>query len=105
MLGFGRFFSFLIIYTVDRTRTRDEPGARLPTHRATQTRNKHTQTSMPQVGFELIVWAGDGQRHCDWQARHYCNKPGCAQHTVLVLWHSESEEDKLIEKLLLPVLS
>jgi hypothetical protein len=48
-LDLGRFFSFLIVYTVGRTPwTRDRPVARpLPTHRTTQTQNKHTQTSMP----------------------------------------------------------
>jgi hypothetical protein len=31
----------------------DQPVARpLPTHGTTQTQNKHTQTSMPGVGFE-----------------------------------------------------
>jgi hypothetical protein len=42
-----RFFSFLILYTVDRTPwTGDQPVARpLPTHRTTQTQNKSTQTS------------------------------------------------------------
>jgi hypothetical protein len=31
----------------------DQPVARpLPTHGTAQTQNKHTQTSMPQVGFE-----------------------------------------------------
>jgi hypothetical protein len=34
----------------------DHPVARpLPTHRTTQTRNKGTQTSMPQVGFEPTI--------------------------------------------------
>jgi hypothetical protein len=46
-------FSFFIFYTVGRTPwTGDQPVARpLPTHRAAQTQNKSTQTSM-QVGFE-----------------------------------------------------
>jgi hypothetical protein len=44
LLGFGRHFSFLILYTVGRTPwTGDQPVARpLPTYRATQTQNKHT---------------------------------------------------------------
>jgi hypothetical protein len=34
----------------------DQPVARsLPTHRSTQTQNKHTQTSMPRVGFEPTI--------------------------------------------------
>jgi hypothetical protein len=34
----------------------DEPVARpLPTHRTTQTQNKHTDTSMSGVGFEHTV--------------------------------------------------
>jgi hypothetical protein len=54
LLDLGRFFSFLTIYTVGRTPwTGDQPVARpLPTHRTTQTQNKHTQTAMPSVGFE-----------------------------------------------------
>jgi hypothetical protein len=53
----GRFFSSLILYTVSRTSwTGDQPVARpLPTHRTTQTQNKRTQTSMPQVGFESTI--------------------------------------------------
>jgi hypothetical protein len=44
----GRFFSFLILYTVGRTPcTEDQPVASpLPTHRTTQAQNKPTQTSM-----------------------------------------------------------
>jgi hypothetical protein len=34
----------------------DQPVTRLlPTHRTTQTQNKCTQTSMPQVGFEPMI--------------------------------------------------
>jgi hypothetical protein len=53
----GRFFSFLIFYTVGRTPwTGDQPVARpLPAHRTTQTQNKRTQTFMPEVGFELMI--------------------------------------------------
>jgi hypothetical protein len=56
-MGFGRFFSFLIFYTVGRTPcTGDQPVARpLPRHRTTQTQNKRTQTSMPRVGFEPMI--------------------------------------------------
>jgi hypothetical protein len=36
--------------------TGDQPVARpLPTHRTTQTQNKHTETSMPWVGFEPTI--------------------------------------------------
>jgi hypothetical protein len=53
-LDLGRFFSFLILYTVVRTPwTGHQPvGRPLPTHRTTQTQNKGTQTSMPRVGFK-----------------------------------------------------
>jgi hypothetical protein len=51
------FFSFLIQYTVGRTPwTGVQPVARpQPTHRTTQTQNKHTQTSMPRVGFQPMT--------------------------------------------------
>jgi hypothetical protein len=54
LLDLGRFFNFLILYTVGRTPwTGDQPVTRpLATHRTTQTWNKSTQTSMPRVGFE-----------------------------------------------------
>jgi hypothetical protein len=57
LLDLGHFFSFLIFYTVGRTRwTGDQPIARpLPTYRTSQTQNKHTQTSMLQVGFEVMI--------------------------------------------------
>jgi hypothetical protein len=57
LLDLGRFFSFLILYTVGRTPwTSDQPVARpLPTHRTTKTQNKRTQTSMPWVGFEPTI--------------------------------------------------
>jgi hypothetical protein len=53
----GRFFSFLIFYTVCTTPwTGDQPVARpLPTHRTIQTHNKRIQTSMAQVGFEPTI--------------------------------------------------
>jgi hypothetical protein len=36
--------------------TGDQPGVRpLLTHRIAQIQNKRTQTSMPQVGFELTI--------------------------------------------------
>jgi hypothetical protein len=57
LLGLGHFFSFLIFNTVCRIPwTGDQPIARLlPVHRTTQTQNKRTQTSMPQVGFEPMI--------------------------------------------------
>jgi hypothetical protein len=50
----GRFFSFLIPYTIGRIPwTEDQSVARpRPTHRTTQTQNKRTQTSIPRVGFK-----------------------------------------------------
>jgi hypothetical protein len=56
-LDLGRFFSYLIIYTVNGTPwTGDQPVARpLPTYRTTQTQNKSTQTSIPWVGFEPTI--------------------------------------------------
>jgi hypothetical protein len=53
-MGLGRFFSFLILYTVGRTPwPGEQPFARpLPTHRTTQTQNKRTQTFMP---FEATI--------------------------------------------------
>jgi hypothetical protein len=46
-----------LFYTDGRTPwTGDQPVARpLPTHRTTQTQNKRTQTSMPQVGLEPTI--------------------------------------------------
>jgi hypothetical protein len=57
LLDLGCFFSFLIFYTVSRTPWMgDQPVARpMPAHRTAQTQNKHTQTSMPQVGFEPTI--------------------------------------------------
>jgi hypothetical protein len=53
----GRFFSFLILYTVSRTSwTGDQPvTGPLPTHRTTQTKNKGTQTSIPRVRLEPTI--------------------------------------------------
>jgi hypothetical protein len=52
VVGHSQFFSFLIIYTVDRNAwPGDQPAAKLlPTYRTTQTQKKRTQTSMPAVG-------------------------------------------------------
>jgi hypothetical protein len=48
LLDLSHFISFLILYTVGRTRwTEDKPiGRPLPTHRTTQTQNKCTQSSI-----------------------------------------------------------
>jgi hypothetical protein len=53
LLNLGRFFHFVIIYTVGRTSwSRDQWfGRPLPTHRTTQHRLKSTQTSMPRLGI------------------------------------------------------
>jgi hypothetical protein len=58
LLDLGRFSVFcLIFYTVSRTPwTGDQPVARpLPGRRTAQTQNKHTQTSMSQLGFEPTI--------------------------------------------------
>jgi hypothetical protein len=57
--GLGRFFSFLILYTVGRTPwTEDQPVARqLPKHRTTRTQTKRTQTPIPRMGFEPTMLA------------------------------------------------
>jgi hypothetical protein len=56
-LDLGRFFRFLILYTVGRTPwTGDHPAARLLlTHRTTQTQNELTQTTIPRVGLEPTI--------------------------------------------------
>jgi hypothetical protein len=46
LMGFGRFFSFVIFYTVGRL---------LPAHRTAQTQNKRTQISVSLIGFEPTV--------------------------------------------------
>jgi hypothetical protein len=53
-LDLGRFFSFIILYTVGSAPwTGDQPLVRpLPTHRTIQTQNECKQTSMPREGFE-----------------------------------------------------
>jgi hypothetical protein len=48
-LDLGRFFSFLILYTISRI-SLDRGSARRKA--ATYTQNKRTQTSIPWVGFE-----------------------------------------------------
>jgi hypothetical protein len=58
-MGLGRFFRFLILYTVGRTPlTGYQPVARpLHTDIPTQTQNNRTQTSMPIAGFEPTTTA------------------------------------------------
>jgi hypothetical protein len=52
-LDFGRFFSFLILYTVVGLLVRGiSPSQGRYLHMTTQTQNKRTQTSMPRMGFE-----------------------------------------------------
>jgi hypothetical protein len=57
LLSLGRYFSSLIFYRVSSTpRAGDQPVAMpLPTHRTTQTQNKHTETYVSEVGFELMI--------------------------------------------------
>jgi hypothetical protein len=56
-LDLGRFFSFLILYTVARIPWTGDQHATRPvfTHRTTQTQNKRTWRSMPPVGFETTT--------------------------------------------------
>jgi hypothetical protein len=65
LLGLGRFFSFLVFYTVHRTPWKgDQPVARpIPAHRTAQTQNKRTHTSMSQVGFEPIIPVFERGKH------------------------------------------
>jgi hypothetical protein len=57
LLDVGRVFSFLGLLTI---KTPWQPVERpLPRCRATQTQNKHTQTSTPWVGFEPTIPAFD----------------------------------------------
>jgi hypothetical protein len=57
LLDLGRFFRFLIFYTVGRTSwTGNQPVARpLPARRIAQTQNKGTQTSMHRVEIEPTI--------------------------------------------------
>jgi hypothetical protein len=62
LLGLGRFFSFLILFTLGllgRGGGTGEGGqsVEMPvsTDGTTQTQNKHTQTFMPAVGFESMT--------------------------------------------------
>jgi hypothetical protein len=64
LLGLGRFFSFLTLYTVGRIAwTGDNPVERpLPTCRTTQTQNKRKQTPMLLVGFEPTIPMFEGAK-------------------------------------------
>jgi hypothetical protein len=91
-VGPWSLFSFLILCTVGKTPwTEDQSVARpLPIRRTTRTQNKHTQTSMPRVGFEawmsVCVWVGEDCSclrlrpcgHCDWLFSFL--------HTVKIIW-------------------
>jgi hypothetical protein len=57
LLSLGRFFGFLILYTVGRTLwAGDQPVARpLSTHMTKQKLSKHMQTSVSPVGFEPMI--------------------------------------------------
>jgi hypothetical protein len=54
LLGCGRYFNFVILYTICRNPwTRDQPiSRRLPTHRRAQTQNKCTHTFMSRMDIE-----------------------------------------------------
>jgi hypothetical protein len=76
LLGLGRFFIFLTLYTVGRTHwTGDQPVARTQLkHRTTQTQNKRSQITMPWVGFDPTIPAFElassclrSRSHCDQQ--------------------------------------
>jgi hypothetical protein len=58
LLNLGRFFSFLIPYTVGRTSwTGDQPVERpLPTHRTTQTQNKRTDIHALSGPLSSAIW-------------------------------------------------
>jgi hypothetical protein len=80
LLDLGHFFTFLILYTFRRTPwTGDQPVARpLPTCRTTQTQNKRTRTSIPQVGVEPTITAFERAKtvHVLECAAH-CSRAGC----------------------------
>jgi hypothetical protein len=56
-LDLGRFFSFLILFTVGMTPWAGDQSVGSPphAHRTTQTHNKRSKAFMPQVGFEPTV--------------------------------------------------
>jgi hypothetical protein len=89
LLDLGRFFSFLILYTVGRTSwTGDQPVARpLPTHRTTQTQNKRTETSMPWMGFEPTIPAFERAKtvHAWDRVAGHCDRQGLKLVTD-ILW-------------------
>jgi hypothetical protein len=105
LLGPGLFFRFVIRYTVDRTPcTGDQSVARpLPTHRTAQTQNTRTQTSMPQVGFEITTPVfkrtktvqaldraatviGVGVIYVVNKAKYPLHTPAIITHTTLLFW-------------------
>jgi hypothetical protein len=66
LLGLGRFFSSLILFTVGMTPwTECQPVARpLPTHRTTQTQNKHTK-----YRHQYLDWDSSPRSNCSWRRR------------------------------------
>jgi hypothetical protein len=56
LLDLGRFFSFLIFYTVGRTlSTGVSPSQGRYLHTGQHKQNKRTQTSMSQMGFQPTI--------------------------------------------------
>jgi hypothetical protein len=74
LLDLGRFFSFLIVYTVGGTPwTGDQPVARLlPTHRTTQTQNKRTDR------HPCFEWDSNPRSQCSSERRR---RSHCDRHT------------------------
>jgi hypothetical protein len=66
LLELGRFFSFLVLFTVGRTPlTGDQPVAKpLPTHRKTQTQNKRTHR------HPCLKWDSNPWSQCSSERRH-----------------------------------
>jgi hypothetical protein len=68
--------------------TGDQPITRpLSTHRATQTQNKHTQTSMPPVGFEPMISVLEQATTV--HALDHCDRPDVIM--VYKIWNSFSQ--------------
>jgi hypothetical protein len=78
LLDLGRFFSFLILYTIGRTPwAEDQPVARpQPTHRITQTQNKRTKTSITPSAIRThdpSVRANEDSSYL--RPRGHCDRP------------------------------
>jgi hypothetical protein len=80
-LDLGRFFSFLILYTVGRAPWMgDQPVAwPLPTHRKHKHRIKRTQTSMPRVGFEPTIPMFERAKTVHVLLRGHCDRHNIAK--------------------------